>query len=378
MASAHAFTSMSEGFVLTKRVIENFWQPAVIVGNVVKTGAFPFHNRMWDEDVVGVAEDVTFLGIATVQNLLVASSVRGRIHVFRLCAGDTRAFRAIHVFERHTPPRFAFNAKYGLSGYLAFLGGDIHRVVVSDHGNEAVHVVDPVLGKCVGFVAAPLTIKGPRNVASSSTGDAVAVSLWNYKQPHGVQIYRSTSPCTWTAWRTVLFKPLKTSYPRGLRFCNHDANLVVALSYVDRVSVLRVEDGEARREAAGARQEAAVGLWNYNSKHLDGRWCSKMEEPMDVQHFHGSKWFVAQGDGFVCLVDGVSCTTLADVSDKDFNGSARALAYSDVLGGVFVIAPNPKPIRFLSTRDTREMATKLTGIRLVWMSCALRAKAFCA
>ncbi len=88
------------------------------------------------------------------------------------------------------PTQFKFYDENGGSGYLAFTpltttttSGSSRSsarplLLVTDHGHDAVHVVDVVGGSHAGYLASPGSIAGPRGVAASGASPLVAVSAW--------------------------------------------------------------------------------------------------------------------------------------------------------------------------------------------------------
>jgi hypothetical protein len=150
--------------------------------------------------------------------------------------------------------RFTFYDASSSSGWMAFTGPATSRLlVVTDAGNDAVHVIDVVGRVHVGYVAAPGTIAGPRGVAAR--GSLVAVSAWRRHDSgghaccHVVRVFEG-SGTSWTAVRVMAggFEGPggadgQLRWPHGLRFTGDGTGLVAADTGNDRVSLFRVEDG---------------------------------------------------------------------------------------------------------------------------------------
>jgi len=198
-------------------------------------------------DVLGVAH-CDFLG------LLVVSVMDNTLRVFaspRLgkdldclysLGGDTMQFRFGDVVTR--------------SGFLAFTGPASARyLVVTDAGQDAVHVIDVVCATHVGYVAAPNSIVGPRGVAARNSLVAVSAHRVRERGDHVIQLFEGGG-ATWTPVR-VLGGGLgladgQLQGPWGLRFADDDdlAVIVVADMCNRRVSMFRVSDGSFVRQVA--------------------------------------------------------------------------------------------------------------------------------
>jgi hypothetical protein len=156
--------------------------------------------------------------------------------------------------------RFRFGEGNVFSGGLTFAGTGC-CILVSDYGNDAVHVIDVVHGKHVGYVAGPGSVAGPRGVAARKS--LVAVSAWQElgRGDHIVQIYEGSGE-TWTPVRVLgggFGFPGRADgqldMPAGLRFSggirgveddddhDHDMTVVVAERWNDRLSMFRARDG---------------------------------------------------------------------------------------------------------------------------------------
>jgi hypothetical protein len=155
------------------------------------------------------------------------------------------------------PMRFDFKSGDGYSGYMAFTGlATSRRLLVTDHGHDAVHVIDVAGRVHAGYVAAPGTISGPRGVAAR--GSLVAVSAWKKagSGDHVVCVFEG-SGAMWTAVREVAggfggpgSADGQLKQPYGLRFTGDGTGLAVVDHENSRVSVFRVEDGSFARHVA--------------------------------------------------------------------------------------------------------------------------------
>jgi hypothetical protein len=90
--------------------------------------------------------------------------------------------------------QFQFTKDVYSSGYLAFTASDNSpsgsarpMLLVTDAGQDAVHVVDVVGQTHAGYLAPPGSIAGPRGVAASGTSPLVAVSAWK-RNGHAVTV----------------------------------------------------------------------------------------------------------------------------------------------------------------------------------------------
>ena len=178
--------------------------------------------------------------------------------------------------------------------WLAFTGPSAatRLLLVTDVGNDAVHVIDVVHGKHVGYVAVPGSIPKPRGVAAQGT--KVAVSMWSWEEViNGVCVYEGEGT-TWTLTCRAHLGWL--TYPQGLRFSADGTGLVVTRVSAEvskgTVSLFRVKDlsfvqhlvtglhgAVDVEECEGG--EWAVACWSSHTvefvvggSHLDGNfWC---------------------------------------------------------------------------------------------------------
>jgi hypothetical protein len=197
------------------------------------------------------------------------------------------------------PMQFKFWDGRGGSGYLAFT----HPVsttttshprpllLVTDAGQDAVHLVDVVGRSHAGYLASPGSIAGPRCVAASGTSPLVAVSAWKEcdSGDHAVVVYRG-SGAVWEAVRVIgggLGGPEsgdgQLSMPMGLRFSG-DGSGVCVTDYNEWACMFRVDDGVFVRHVA-------TGLsCPWDVEEVEGGWLVACGGLDTVE-------FVSDGDG---------------------------------------------------------------------------------
>jgi hypothetical protein len=151
------------------------------------------------------------------------------------CSGLTRP-RTIAGVE---PMKFGFFVGSIAAGRMALTGSSAttRLLLVTDAGNDAVHVIDAVHGRHVGYLAAPGTINRPRGVAARGTKAAVSIRKGGF----AVRLYEG-SGTTWTIERIIGH----VVRPYGLRFTSDGKDLAV-VEECDRkmcVCLFRVEDGD--------------------------------------------------------------------------------------------------------------------------------------
>ena len=270
------------------------------------------------------------------------------------------------------PMQFDFQSGDGLSGFLAFTPppltatpGSPHRLLVTDHGHNTVHVVDVVNRAHAGYLAAPGSIAGPHGVAAR--GDLVAVSAWKeYDQGnHKVHIYQAGSGggSHWTKMRVIGggFGGCGTAdgqfkSPYGLRFSGDGSAICVADRENDRVSMFRVGDG-------GFVRHIATGL--------DG--------PLDVEEVEGG-WVVAcfRSHTVEFVSDGGDGGRPSlgkagggyGIGDGEFQ-SPSTMALVPGLGLVVRECWNYR-LQVFSTPDMLAMRT-MSDVRIGWMTATYRA-----
>jgi hypothetical protein len=109
---------------------------------------------------------------------------------------------------------FMFDDSAGQSGALAFTAN--HLLAVTNGGCCAVHLVDPLGGKHVGYLAPPGSVPGVRFIAVCGTKAAVTVWTSQSRRGHEVWLYEERQE-VWTCVRRL--KPeCKLWCPMGLRF----------------------------------------------------------------------------------------------------------------------------------------------------------------
>jgi hypothetical protein len=182
-----------------------------------------------------------------------------------------------------------FMFRNGDSGWMAFTGpASCRRLLVTDAGHEAVHVIDAAGWKHVGYVAAPGTIVGPRGVAAR--GSLVAVSTFkrgSSVDDHVVHIFEG-SGASWSPARVLAggfggpgIAAGQLKWPRGLRFTGDGTGLVVADCGNNRVSMFRVDDGSfVRHVATGLRGPLDV-------EECEGGWLVACRSSHTIQFVSG-------------------------------------------------------------------------------------------
>jgi hypothetical protein len=186
---------------------------------------------------------------------VVSSVVTGAIYVVNIPKmGDKHMPRPSYSLGgSDAAPPMDFGFSNGYSGLMAFTGPETpHLLLVTDDGNEAVHVVDVVGREHVGYVTGPGTIPGVRGVATRGNLAAIGVSKRDHPES-GVRLYEGAA-ATWTLVRVVggdVGHPCdaigRLHCANGLRFTSDGTELVVAEWDTHRVSVFRVEDGSFLR-----------------------------------------------------------------------------------------------------------------------------------
>jgi hypothetical protein len=184
--------------------------------------------------------------------------------------------------------KFKFEDSHGWSGYMTFTGpATSRRLLLTDVGHEAVHVIDVAGRVHVGYVAAPGTIAGPRGVAAR--GSLVAVSTWKkgHSGEHVVHVFEG-SGAMWTAVRVVAggFRGPGSAdgqlhWPFGLRFTGDGTGLAVADVCNARVSLFRVEDGSFARHVATGLSEP------FDVEECEGGWLVACCDPSHTIEFVG-------------------------------------------------------------------------------------------
>lgn len=141
------------------------------------------------------------------------------------------------------PLQFQFAAGDGSSGGICFSPSSPRELLVADHGNNRVQVVDVVSHSYLWDFCGPGTVKGPRAVAASSSGSLVVVSAWLYSS-HGIHVFDSTTKAHLRAIGLGYGSDDgQLNCPYGLKVSVDGTFLCVADSGNHRVSVFSVGDG---------------------------------------------------------------------------------------------------------------------------------------
>jgi hypothetical protein len=242
------------------------------------------------------------------------------------------------------PMDFKFMEDNGcISGWMAFTGSTAasRLLLVTDAGNNAVHVIDVLHGAHVGYLAAPGSICKPLGVAAWGTKVAVSAFVRGFSH---VQLYEG-SGASWTIGRMI-----GSMYPSGLRFTADGKELAFAHDYDGRlacVSLFRVIDGTLVR-------------------HLD---TGLAHIPSDVEECADYGWAVADWAGkrirFVGGASDQSCLGKTGHRDGEFKFPS-ALAFVPGLGLVVRERDNGGRVQFFATPDVVAMAS-MSAIRTSWM-----------
>ena len=240
------------------------------------------------------------------------------------------------------PLRFQFMNDCGMySGCMAFTGSTAASrpvvLVVTDAGNRAVHVIDVVHGRHVGYVVAPGGISNPRSVAAQGT--KVAVCTFRFDIVCDVRVYEG-SGATWTAVRTISNDAVR---PIGLRF-SADGNEVVAVQFRGPMCVIRINDG-------------SVVL----CEDLEG-----FESAIDLEECADYGWAVAEWHSNAIQFVGGSCARAGEFIHP------AAMAFVPGLGLVVREFGNGGRVQFFATQDAIAMAA-MSVMKTTWMATVARA-----
>ena len=268
--------------------------------------------------------------------------------------------------------QFDFMSGGGYSGYLAFTlpppdADAPHLLLVTDHGHDAVHMIDVVNRAHAGYLAAPGSIAGPRGVAVSKVAPLVAVSAWKKWDDcdHVVHIYRAGSGggSHWTHVQVIGdgfgvpgASDGQLDKPFGLRFSVDGTAICVADAMNDRVSMFRVDDG-------GFERHIATGLNTpIDVEEVECGWMVACEDSHTVEFVCGDGdggWpFLGKAGGGLGSVDG------------ELYGPA-ALALVPGLGLIVRDCWNSR-LQVFSTPDMLAMRA-MSAIRVGWMTSTYRA-----
>jgi hypothetical protein len=276
--------------------------------------------------------------------------------------------------------QFQFEDEHEFSGYLAFThpvatttttttirattaSGARPLLLVTDAGQDAVHLVDVVGRTHAGYLASPGSIAGPRGVAASGASSLVVVSAWKELRSgdHVVVVYRG-SGAVWEAVRVIgggLGGPgsrdgqLKAPY--GLRFSGGGSAICVADVGNKRASMFRVVDG-------GFVRHIATGLTcPIDVEEVEGGWlvaCAGSDTVEFVGHCVGGRSSLGKAGGGYGSGDG------------EFD---RPTALVVVPGlGLVVRDMHNQRLQVFATPDAIAMAA-MPLVRVAWMSAVARA-----
>jgi hypothetical protein len=248
--------------------------------------------------------------------------------------------------------QFRFSADDDFSGCLAFAGsvGDsaARHLLVTDAGSDAVHVIDVRARRCVGYLAAPGSLTGPRGVAARGT--MAAVSTWTHAHlgDHVVCLFERTGSVGWRRVRVVAGGfgypggvDGQLDRPCGLRLTADGTGLAIVDSGNKRVSLFRVQDGSFA-------QHVVSGILGpmHDVEECEGGW---LVTSTFIEHMSGGR-----GVGRVML------------------DSARTISYPTALAivpGLGLVAREYGTLgrlRFFATPDTLAIAS-MSAHRLGWM-----------
>ena len=261
------------------------------------------------------------------------------------------------VHRVDVPVQFNFQVS-GLrwSGYLAFMGPPTcRRLLVTDSGNGAVHIIDVAGRAHAGFVAAPGTLPGCRGVAARENLVAVSSSLAP-RENGGVHLYEG-SGATWTPIRSIVggveFPGMTDCFlhtPVGLRFTSDGTKLAVTDDRIGCVKIFRVDDLSC-------------------VQNLPGRYLM----PSDVEECEGG-WFVACYKLMGCSLTYGDSGFGPTVRERDFVGTvvygATSLALVPGLG-LIVYEAGARKVKLFATHDFIAMSA-MSADRMGWMVAVAR------
>jgi hypothetical protein len=130
----------------------------------------------------------------------------------------------------------------GTSGYLAFVGAG-GLLLVTDVGQDSVHVFDVVGGRHAGYVGGRWSITAPRGVAVK--GGKVVVSCWRERSITGgtLRLFEGAGVDWVPLWTMTEALNGGMRCPYGLRFTADGSRVLVADPGAGCVKVFRVSDG---------------------------------------------------------------------------------------------------------------------------------------
>jgi hypothetical protein len=190
----------------------------------------------------------------------------------RTVAAATAATEATAATATVIPVPFKFELEgYGVSGMMAFAGPACDRLVlVTDSGNDCVHVIR--VPGCVhaGFLCDPGSLGGPRGVAAH--GSMVAVSSRQATTMAMVTIFDGSLETGWSVQRKIT---KKLDQPYGLRFARDGHTVVVAEK--SRVIELCTKSGAFVRNVFDARGTGETSdtpeTISRDCEPVDVEWC---------------------------------------------------------------------------------------------------------
>lgn len=284
------------------------------------------------------------MAVCPMQGVLVTSN-DNYLTVFALPQGGTSG-----VTMKYALGYFKFHDAHGPSGWMVFHGDRLsRRLIFTDAGQHAVHVMDVSTNTHCGYVAAPGTLRCPRGVAAH--GSLVAVSCWtSYSVGDGSVHLFEGSDVAWAPLRVLARGLLK--WPFGLRFEANGSALVVAEGRgCNAITRVNVEDGVFADHVA----RIWVGI-------------EEGEGPLDVEQWHGG-WLVSRSNK-VQLVGKGGRTTLGDSVHHDRGRGVlchpSALALVPGLGLVVREVHNDGRLMVFALPDTIAMAS-MTACRVGWL-----------
>ena len=258
------------------------------------------------------------------------------------------------------PMLFKFRDSYGPSGWMAFTGPATSRLLlVTDAGNDAVHVIDVVARTHVGFVAAPRILAGPRGVATR--GSCAVVSAFKHRGSgaHVVVMFEG-SGAAWTMVRVVagvVNRPggadRQLKQPLGLVFSGDGSKLVVAHD-ADRVSMFDIADGSFVQEVAAGLQ------YPWDVEHCDEGWLVACRLSNTIEFMGGD------ADGRI------DRATLGKHGTED--GEFRYPSALAVVPGVGLVVRYRDRVQVFVTPDMAAMDA-MSDARVAWMGVVARAAA---
>jgi hypothetical protein len=259
--------------------------------------------------------------------------------------GSPRELAPTRTLGGVAPMEFHFDSRPD-SGLMAFTDGCgvslTSLLLVTDAGNEAVHVIDVVHGVHMGYVAAPGTILHPRGVATRKS--LAAVTCWETGCGHVVRVFEG-SGATWTAVRGIAGGFF---WPCGLRFTADGLRLLVADSYNQRLSIFCARDGPLLR-------------------HID---LGVNVNVMDVEEC-GSGWVMCHSRGLVAVADNANAEeTGIGARSKNLDSHYYPLALATV-PGLGLVVRHETGVQFLATPDVVAMAA-MSFCKVAWMAAVCR------